>query len=145
MYYLKDFRCNLQKWIGVVGFESSWSFNMYLTIWDNLKDFYVLWQNQSGLSQNPSIVGPPYVKCLDFLVSEIKASKLNQSFKFTFLSFQGFCMGWNRIFIALPVQPYKWPAAALWNCHLREEEKEAEDGPRRPEPSWWEQTSICQI
>lgn len=48
-------------------------------------------------------------------------------------------MGRNRIFITVSVQPYEWPAAALWDRHLREEEKEAEDGPRRPQPSRWEQ------
>lgn len=55
-------------------------------------------------------------------------------------------MGWNRIFIGLPVQPHEWPAAAaLWGRHLREEEKEAEDGPGRPKPSRWEQIFICVI
>lgn len=55
----------------------------------------------------------------------------------------GVCMGWNRIVITVPVKPHKWAAAtaaALWDGHLREEEKEAEDGPRRPQPSRWEQS-----
>lgn len=67
------------------------------------------------------------------------------SFKCKFLSFQGFCLGWNRIFISLPVQPYEWAAAALWDSHLREEEKEAEDGPGRPQPTRLGQTSIWKI
>lgn len=67
------------------------------------------------------------------------------SFKCKFLSFQGFCLGWNRIFISLPVQPYEWAAAALWDSHLREEEKEAEDGPGRPQPTRLGQTSIWKM
>lgn len=50
-------------------------------------------------------------------------------------------MGWNRIIVALPVEPLGKPAAAaasLWNGHLREEEEEAEDGPRRPQSFRWE-------
>lgn len=51
-------------------------------------------------------------------------------------------MGWNRIIFALPVQSYKCPTAALRDRHLREEEKEAEDGPRWPQSSRWEHTLI---
>lgn len=60
-----------------------------------------------------------------------------------FLSGAGFCMGWNGIVVALPVEPLGQPAAAaaaLWDGHLREEEKEAEDGPRRPQSSRWERS-----
>lgn len=67
------------------------------------------------------------------------------AFESTFLSRPGFCMGWDRFFVALPVQPYEWPAAALRDRHLREEEKEAEDGPRRPQPSRWEQTHLLNV
>lgn len=103
--------------------------------------------NLLALISTVSYVSDPKIPCQWTLVAFLTGTRVCTTWRplnywqWGIFLLAGVCMGWNRIVLAVPVKPHEWSkAAALWDSHLREEEKEAEDGPCWPQPSRWEQS-----